>query len=129
MTRFRDFIFEDPKAPGRRRRLLAEILRPRRWRQLIHLASFYVRTGNRWRRSDASPGLELRRYSSYRQYLAHQAGKLQHLELSDYEAGFLRSLKERLEAARLLKPGSNALCLGARRGAEVRGRGARHRRR
>lgn len=120
MTRFRDFIFDDPRAPGRRRRLLGELVRPRRWRQLISLALFYVRNGNRWRPSDASQGLEQRRYSSYRQYLQHQAGKLQHLELSGYEAEFPRCLKERLEKGGLLRPGSSALCLGARRGAEVR---------
>lgn len=120
MGLLQDLISGDAAAALRRRRLLGEILRPRRWRQLISLTLFHVRTGNRWRPAGSNQGLEQRQYSSYRQYLEHQGSKLKHLELSCYEADFQRILKVRLAGMTLLRPGSRALCLGARRGAEVR---------
>jgi len=97
---------------------LIEALRPRRWRQLLAVIRFWSRTGNRW---DADPrGFERRVYGGYQEYLTHQQDKLQHLALSRYEDHYQRLLSERLAKSGRLQPGAVALCLGARRGAEVR---------
>jgi SAM-dependent methyltransferase len=65
-------------------------------------------------------GFRNREYSGYRDYLDHQQVKLRHLDLSRYEDEYERLLRERLSSAGGLRRGAVALCLGARRGAEVR---------
>jgi SAM-dependent methyltransferase len=97
---------------------LREVFRPRRWRQLLGVIRFCSRTGNRW--SADTRGFERRVYGGYREYLAHQQDKLQNLQLTRYEDHYQRLLSERLAGSSRLKPGAMALCLGARRGAEVR---------
>jgi SAM-dependent methyltransferase len=102
--------------PGRWR----EALRPRRWRQFLQVAYFYLRTGNRWQAESSGGLFERRLYSSYEEYLRCQQAKLEYLDLSDYEADYQRRLGERLAGVESLKKGAAVLCLGARLGAEVR---------
>lgn len=99
-------------------RRFREAFRPRRWRQLFGIARFQVRGGDRW---TADPrGFQNRAYSGYGQYLDHQRGKLAYLDLATYEEHYARLLQGRLAPQARLKPGAFVLCLGARRGAEVR---------
>ncbi len=102
----------------RRPSRLIEVLRPRRWRQLLGVIRFCSRTGNRW--SADWRGFQRRVYGGYQEYLEHQQDKLQHLDLSRYEDHYERLLRERLATLGRLNPGALAVCLGARRGAEVR---------
>jgi SAM-dependent methyltransferase len=97
-----------------------ETLRPRRWRQFLHVAVFYLRTGNRWRAEPIDGSFERRVYPSYQDYLRRQQSKLNYLDLSGYEAEYQRLLGERLSGVDGLKKGAAVLCLGARLGAEVR---------
>jgi SAM-dependent methyltransferase len=97
---------------------LKEALRPRRWRQFFSVVRFYSRTGNRW--SDQPRGFQRRVYARYEDYLEHQQVKLQHLDLTRHEDRHERLLRERLAQLGRLQKGDVALCLGARRGAEVR---------
>jgi len=99
---------------------LKEALRPRRWRQFFGVVRFYSRTGNRWMAYSGRAGFEKRAYVSYREYLDHQQVKLRHLDLSSYESQYERLLGERLAQFGSSQKGAVALCLGARRGAEVR---------
>ena len=71
-----------------------EALRPRRWRQFLHVAVFYLRTGNRWQAEPSDGSFERRVYPSYHDYLKRQQAKLEYLDLSHYEAEYqrLRSL-------------------------------------
>jgi len=102
--------------PGRWR----EMLRPRRWRQFLNVAIFYFRTGNRWQVEASDGSFERRVYRSYPDYLHRQQVKLEHLDLSGYEAEYQRLLRERLAGVDGLRKGAAVLCLGARLGAEVR---------
>jgi len=102
--------------PGRWR----EVLRPRRWRQFLHVAIFYFRTGNRWQTEPSDGAFERRVYRGYPDYLHRQQVKLEYLDLSRYEADYQRLLRERLAGVDGLKKGAAVLCLGARLGAEVR---------
>ena len=106
-------VFQNPSR-------LKEALRPRRWRQLIGVLTFYVRTGNRWCRAPQGEGFQKRVYSGYQEYLQHQRTKLRYLDLSGYETDYQRHLAGRLAKAACVKRGASVLCLGARLGAEVR---------
>jgi SAM-dependent methyltransferase len=97
-----------------------EALRPRRWRQFLHVAVFYLRTGNRWQAEPSDGSFERRVYPSYQDYLRRQEAKLACLDLSRYEAEYRGLLSERLAGVDGLKKGAAVLCLGARLGAEVR---------
>jgi len=75
-----------------------------------------------WSRDEGS-GLYKRKYEDYGSYLDHQASKLKYLNnilLDDYDRKFSMSLKERLERDQCIRPGTNALCLAARIGSEVK---------
>jgi SAM-dependent methyltransferase len=97
-----------------------EALRPRRWRQFLHVAVFYLRTGNRWQTDSSDGSFERRVYANYQDYLRRQQAKLDFLDLSRYETEYQRLLNERLAGVDGLKKGAAVLCLGARLGAEVR---------
>jgi len=97
-----------------------EVVRPRRWRQFLQVAVFYLRTGNRWQVEPSGASFERRVYPSYEDYLNRQQSKLAHLDLSNYETEYKRLLGERLAGVHGLKQGTTVLCLGARLGAEVR---------
>ncbi len=97
-----------------------EALRPRRWRQFLQVAVFYLRTGNRWQAEPSDGSFERRVYPSYQDYLRRQQAKLEYLDLSRYETEYQRLLSERLAGVDGLKKGAAVLCLGARLGAEVR---------
>jgi SAM-dependent methyltransferase len=75
--------------------------------------------GERWS-EDRTQGIHRREYKSYSDYLEHQASKLQHIDLSDYDIWFRECLAERLAALPEIKPGMSALCLAARIGTEVK---------
>jgi SAM-dependent methyltransferase len=62
----------------------------------------------------------VRTYRSYAQYLKHQQSKRALILRSDYEEHFRNALRERLHRNGLVRPGTAALCLGARSGAEVK---------
>ena len=65
----------------------------------------------------AEGALSRRQYPDYASYLAHQKGKLEKTKAIDaYERKFQASLSSRLPDVR----GLRVLCLGARKGAEVR---------
>jgi len=66
-------------------------------------------------------GLSLRTYRNYDEYIEHQKEKLDKgiKFLEDYEKKYELDLTERLSRLNV-KPKSTVLCLGARRGAEVR---------
>jgi len=68
-----------------------------------------------------SDKIKRKEYVNYNEYLEHQKSKLNRgiRFLDDYEKKYELDLTERLSRLNL-KPGSTALCLGARRGAEVR---------
>jgi SAM-dependent methyltransferase len=69
-------------------------------------------------------GFRRREYGSYEEYKQHQAAKLARLEsnkwIIDYEERFEPVLRERLKDDGIDWKGNSVLCLGARRGAEVR---------
>ena len=97
-----------------------EALRPRRWRQFLHVAVFYLRTGNRWQAEPSDGSFERRVYPSYQDYLRRQQAKLEYLDLSRYETEYQRLLSERQAGVDGLRKGAAVLCLGAGLGAEVR---------
>jgi SAM-dependent methyltransferase len=103
----------------RRPRRLLSIFRP----SVIKVYAGYLREKFRsearnW--SDRGDSFTARNYASYQEYLAHQTSGLQHLDLEEYDRVFIASLTERLRTLDAVSPGTNALCLGARTGAEVR---------
>lgn len=60
-----------------------------------------------------------KRYSSYQEYLEHQASKLGEIAwLKTYHGDFREALFKRCEGVVGLRAGATALCLGARTGAE-----------
>jgi len=59
-------------------------------------------------------------YSSYENYVAHQAAKLASLDLRDYDTRYRAELRERLERLNLLGRGDTVLCLAARIGTECK---------
>src|SRR5437667_8079746 len=93
-----------------------EVLRPRRWRQFLHVAVFYLRTGNRWQANSSGGSFERRVYPSYQDYLRRQQSKLEYLDLSRYESEYERLLSERLAGEVGWTKGAAVLCLGARLG-------------
>jgi len=97
-----------------------EVLRPRRWRQFIHMAVYSFQTGDRWQADAFDGSFERRVYPSYQDYLRRQGSKLEHLDLSRYETDYQRLLGQRLAGVDGLNKGAAVLCLGARLGAEVR---------
>lgn len=76
-----------------------------------------------WRQEDI-PSFQRRVYRSYRDYLRHQAAKLETWRdsqwLAEYDARFSAALRERLLSVGLVGRGTTVLCLGARIGSEVR---------
>jgi SAM-dependent methyltransferase len=99
---------------------LREGLRPRRWRQFLNIAVFQWKTGNRWLPLEQRAGLKRRAYRDYETYVRHQEAKLKYLDLSRYDADYRRHLCERLGRVAGLPRGASVLCLGARRGTEVK---------
>ncbi|HXF94297.1 MAG TPA: class I SAM-dependent methyltransferase [Nitrospiraceae bacterium] len=71
-----------------------------------------------WRRDRA--GLQRRGYANYQQYVEHQAAKLGHIDLREYEIRYHRTLIERLRNSTVVRPGASVLCLAARLGTECR---------
>src|SRR2546425_7987034 len=63
-----------------------EALRPRRWRQFLHVAVFYLRTGNRWQAEPFDGSFERRGYPSYLDFLKRQQSKNGYLDFSPYAA-------------------------------------------
>ena len=120
MGALRNLIGTEAKKLFRNPARLREALRPRRWRQFLQVAVFYLRTGNRWQADSSDGSFERRVYPSYQDYLRRQESKLAYLDLSRYEAEYRRLLSERLAGVDGLKKGAAVLCLGARLGAEVR---------
>jgi len=120
MGALRNFIGTEAKKLFQNPARWREALRPRRWRQFLDMAGFYLRTGNRWQTDSSDGSFERRVYPSYQDYLRRQQSKLAYLELSRYEAEYQRLLSERLAGVGDLKQGAAVLCLGARLGAEVR---------
>ncbi len=118
MSALRNLVVVEAKKILRHPSRLTEALRPQRWRQLLGAVRFYSRSGDRW--NSVRTGFQKRVYASYQEYLDHQQVKLQHLDLARYEAQYERLLRERLAPISRLKNGALVLCLGARRGAEVR---------
>ncbi|MDQ1437302.1 MAG: hypothetical protein QOK43_931 [Acidimicrobiaceae bacterium] len=66
----------------------------------------------------AERGLHVRQYRSYDEYVSHQAGKLDMVDLRDYDVRFRAALAERLKGRGF--EGRSVLCLAARLGTEVR---------
>ena len=92
---------------------------PRRLREYLSFISLKRKVGERWS-EDERHGLQRREYRSYGDYLKHQASKLQHIDLSDYDKWFRKCLTERLAVMAEIQPGMSALCLAARIGTEVK---------
>src|ERR1700684_2866627 len=109
-------IADEARKIARNPRRLAEVFRPRRWRQFFSILAFNARTGNRWKTAADKTRFKQREYSSYEQYLAHQQSKFQYLNLTEYDRTYRLVLKERLQDLPGLKPGTTVLCLGARQG-------------
>jgi SAM-dependent methyltransferase len=101
-------------------RRLAELFRPRRWRQFFSVLVFSARSGNRWKSAPDKTQFKQREYSSYEQYVRHQQSKFQYLDLAEYDRSYRRELADRLRHLPGLKPGVSVLCLGARQGTEVK---------
>ncbi len=120
MSALRNLIVTETRKILRNPSRLKEALRPRRWRQFLGVLNFYSRTGNRWRTDAHEAAFQKRIYLGYQDYLEHQQTKLRHLDLSRHESDYRRLLRERLAQSGRLKKGAIVLCLGARRGAEVR---------
>lgn len=73
----------------------------------------------RWQ--PAGPGVQSRAYRKYEDYLSHQRLKLGLMgDLTEYDARFTDALRQRLAESGLIAKGMRVLCLGARRGAEVK---------
>jgi len=70
-----------------------------------------------WEQRDA---FVARSYSSYDEYISHQAAKLETLDLADYDARYRELLAQRLSTAAHVEPDARVLCLAARIGTEVR---------
>lgn len=68
-------------------------------------------------------GLSMKNYSSYDEYVTHQAAKLAEVQsswLPDYDRKYHVVLRERLKERGFVSPQKNVLCLAARIGTEVR---------
>ena len=104
------------------------IKRPNRISRLFDLSAFKkfiefqkirLLSQNNWNRSNES--LQIRRLSSYEDYIKLQKSKLQFLDLKDHEVKFRQALKARLQNSNILSltQTHRVLCLGARLGGEV----------
>ncbi|MFV2020849.1 methyltransferase domain-containing protein [Micromonospora sp. LOL_023] len=85
------------------------------WRRIRYL----LRTPVRRDLSRTTGGLDVRQYSAYDDYVAHQRTKLELLDLNDYDRAFREALAGRLAHDRVWA-GRTVLCLAARIGSEVR---------
>jgi len=83
-------------------------------------AKLRVRPGQDWESVEAVPAFKKRVYRTYDQYVAHQAAKLDHKDLTKYDVKYREVLRLRLERLEFLKPGASVLCLAARLGTEVK---------
>src|SRR5258708_4490776 len=92
---------------------------PRSLRAYLSFIGLKRKVGERWS-EDERQGLQRREYRNYNDYLKHQASKLQHIDLSDYDKWFRKCLAERLAVMAEIQPGMSALCLAARIGTEVK---------
>ena len=72
-----------------------------------------------WRDYGGRGAFRQRSYASYEDYVAHQASKLEAVDLAEYHDRFRATLRERLEKLEFLRRDMVVLCLGARSGAEV----------
>jgi len=92
---------------------------PRSVKKYLSFISVKRKVGERWSENETQ-GIQRREYKSYEDYLEHQASKLQHIDLRDYDVWFRKCLADRLAALPEIKPGMSALCLAARIGTEVK---------
>lgn len=86
----------------------------------LSYVAYRLRIGDQWKSAERGNAFGNRAYRSYQEYIDHQKSKLSQLDLSDYDQRYRATLRERLSAGGFVKPGMNALCLGARLGTEVK---------
>jgi SAM-dependent methyltransferase len=89
-----------------------------RWQRYVEDVRIRHSVGERWT-ADQNAGVQRRIYVSYADYRHHQASKLEHLDLADYDNWFRDVLRGRLAEVQGMR-GASALCLGARIGTEVK---------
>jgi len=89
-----------------------------RLKRSLRKRSLRRRFGEEWETKDEQ--FQKRRYSSYADYLEHQAAKLETHEFGDYDSKFRQALQERLATLDFDWPHQTVLCLGARIGTEVK---------
>jgi SAM-dependent methyltransferase len=98
---------------------LRHVLSPARWRPFLRkLRRARASEVGRW--VDAGDGFRRREYTSYDEYVAHQASKLKAKNLEHYDVEFEAVLAERLATLPVALAGTSVLCLAARLGTEVR---------
>ncbi|MDB6017502.1 MAG: methyltransferase [Pedosphaera sp.] len=113
-------LFDEAKKIARNPKRLGQAFHLRRWRQLFGILRFNARTRNRWSPLANARQLQQREYSSYDQYVRHQASKFAHLDLAEYDRTYREQLRERLRGQPGIRPAAAVLCLGARQGTEVK---------
>ena len=89
-----------------------------RWRRYVEDLRIRRAVGDRWT-ADQDAGVQRRVYASYADYRQHQASKLEHLDLADYDSWFREVLRDRLAEVEGVR-GASALRLAARIGTEVK---------
>jgi SAM-dependent methyltransferase len=107
------------RRPSRMLDIAAQLLRCRgRWPRYVE--DLYIRraVGDRWT-ADRDARVQRRVYDSYADYRQHQASKLDHLDLANYDSWFREVLRDRLAKVEGVR-GASALCLAARIGTEVK---------
>jgi len=107
------------RRPSRVLDIPVQLVRRRgRWRRYVEDLDIRRAVGDRWT-ADQDAGVQRRVYASYADYRQHQASKLEHLDLADYDSWFREVLRDRLAEVEGLR-GASALCLAARIGTEVK---------
>jgi SAM-dependent methyltransferase len=113
-NRLRQELRETIERPGR----LRSLARPAMVRDFV--SSLRDGVEPRPAATERSGSFISRRYGSYEDYLAHQATKLETIDLREYDVAYRRLLAERLRAAGHVQGDFRVLCLAARLGTEVR---------
>ncbi len=116
MGHFASVVVDEIKRTARHPKRVINLLKPKRWAYV----SFRLRIGDRWKNSERGKAFTSREYTSYQDYIDHQSSKLSQIDLGEYDRRYRETLRERLGDDGFVKPGMNALCLGARQGTEVK---------
>lgn len=103
----------------RRPKRIFSLVSYRKIKKFIEFNSIVYKTTETWTTDPQCAGVQARKFKTYDDYVKLQASKINFINLENHEKRFRRELVGRLTKLASLKAGDNALCLGARLGAEV----------